>query len=174
MPLPDKGIEIGQPAPYWELKGPEGQLIKSTEFSGRSLLLFFFRGTWCPSCRDQMQKISVMWERIKSLAPAIGIAGENQPSINRFLTRHPLPFPLISDPTRQVIEAHNVYQKWGLYGFNIAHPSTLVIDREGLVRYCYVGSRPFDRPDLEEVLLELKGLFSLEPKSFTPARSATE
>lgn len=52
----------------------------------------------------------------------------------------------------------------GLNGVNIAYPSTIIVDREGIVRYCYVGGQ-FDRPDLEEVINHLQKLPNLANQS---------
>lgn len=158
MPLENKGIEIGHAAPEWQLTGLDGQLVSLRQFQGSPLLLFFFRGTWCPSCRKQMEQIRDEWRRIGPLAKVVGIVGQDAPAIKDFVARNPLPFPLLSDPDRQVIEAHNIYQRFSLTGFRIAHPTTLLIDQEGVVRYCYVGSSQFDRPNLEEVIAELHKL----------------
>lgn len=156
--LPTKGIEIGKAAPSWELKDLEGRLVKSEKFRGKPLLIFFFRGTWCPSCRKQMKQISEFWPRIKSLANVIGIVGEEGNYVQNFCFQNELPFPLIPDPGRSVIEQHNLYQPFALNGFRLARPTTLIIDQKGLVSYCYVGSSQFDRPDLENVFQELARL----------------
>lgn len=65
-----------------------------------------------------------------------------------------LPFPLISDPERAVIKAYGVYHFLSLEAFRIARPSCFLIDRDGRIRYLYVGSNQFDRPELEALLAE--------------------
>jgi peroxiredoxin Q/BCP len=162
MPLDNKGLEVGQIAPQWELKGTNGRAVSLASLRGRPVLLFFFRGTWCPSCRRQMEQIRDEWERIEPLTQVVSIVGQEEAPVREFLERTPLPYPLLCDPNRKVIEAHNVYQKFGLSGFRIAHPTTLIIDSVGIVRYCYVGSSQFDRPDLEEVIRELQVLTTLK------------
>ncbi len=153
-----KGLEIGQPAPSWELTASDGRKVRPSRFLGRPLLIFFFRGTWCPSCRQQMEQIRSSWSEIEPLARVIGIVGQEEGKVQSFLAEHPLPFPLLSDATREVIEAHNIYQRFGLNGFRIAYPTTLIVDRDSYVRYCYVGQSPFDRPDLKEVMQQLRNL----------------
>jgi peroxiredoxin Q/BCP len=158
MPLENKGLEIGQTAPNWELLGLAGEKVSLSQFRGRPLLLLFFRGTWCPSCRKQMEHFRDQWSRIEPLAQVVGIVGQDAQPVRDFLSRNPLPYPLLPDPDRQVIQLHNVYQRFSLTGFKIAHPTTLIIDGSGIVRYCYVGDSQFDRPDLEAVIRELESL----------------
>ena len=118
-------------------------------------MLFFFRGTWCPNCRKQMQSVAAEWERIEPVAAVIGIVGQDSRTTEDFLARNPLPFPLLPDPDREVVKQFGVFQRFSLEGFRIAYPSTLIIDAQGIVRYCYVGESQFDRPDLRQILHEL-------------------
>ncbi len=156
MPLENKGLEIGQPGPDWELTSVEGNTFSSQQFRGRPLLLFFFRGTWCPSCRSQMELIKANWEQIETLADAVGIVGEDPAQTRAFLANTaPLPFVLLPDPNRKVIEGHNIYRRFALDGFRVARPTTLILDSEGIVRYCYVGTSQFDRPDMSEIIGQL-------------------
>ncbi len=155
MPLENKGIQVGQLGPDWELQTVQGEKFTFRQFRGQNLLLFFFRGTWCPSCRGQMEMIRDNWGTIQGFAQVIGIVGENPRQTKEFLDRNPLPFPLLADPTRKVIEDHNIYKQFSLDGFRIARPTTIIYDRHGIVRYCYVGSSQFDRPSITELLTEL-------------------
>lgn len=153
-----KGIEIGEVAPQWTLRGLDGQLVGPFRYFGQPLLIFFFRGTWCPSCRQQMERIKADWNLIGSLVSVVGIMRENGEAINEFLKNNPMPFPLIPDPEAKVIQLHNVYQRFGLNGFRIAYPTTLLIDQNHIVRFCYVGHSQFDRPNLNEIIEELHKL----------------
>lgn len=65
-----------------------------------------------------------------------------------------LPFPLIADPERKAIKAYGVYHFLSLEAFRMARPSCFLIDRDGRIRFLYVGSNQFDRPDLEALLAE--------------------
>jgi peroxiredoxin len=151
----NKGLEIGQVAPEWELKRADGQLVRAIQYRGRPLVIFFFRGTWCPSCRKQMEDIKAQWQNLAAKAQVIGIIAEDTKKLDEYSRRVSLPYTLLSDPDRKVIIAHNVYRPFGLDGFRIAFPSTLILDANGVVRYCYVGESTFDRPALAEVIQEL-------------------
>lgn len=69
-----------------------------------------------------------------------------------------LPFPLISDPERTVIKAYGVYHFLSLEAFRMARPSVFLIDRDQRVRFLYVGSNQFDRPEMEALLAEVAKL----------------
>ncbi len=70
----------------------------------------------------------------------------------KFLAEHPVSFPFLLDEDRSVTKAYGVYHRLGRDAFNIAHPATFVIARDGTVRWIYVGSNQADRAPLEQVL----------------------
>ncbi len=150
-----RGLEVGRPGVNWELTASDGKVVTSNQFLGRPLLLFFFRGTWCPSCRSQMLQLRDNWEKIESLTNEVGIVSEESHMTSEFLARNELPYFLLPDPERKVVEAHNVYRKFGLDGFRVAIPTTIILDAVGIVRYCYVGNSQFDRPSMDELVREL-------------------
>lgn len=157
--MAEHGIEVGQKAPEWTLKNTEGQTVTLLQYRGRAVVMFFFRGTWCPNCRKQMEQIRERYDNLKVYAEVIGIVGQGEKEARDYLARNPLPYPMLVDPDRETIKLYGVYQFFGLNGFNVAHPSTIIIDREGVVRYCYVGGQ-FDRPDLADILTQLQNLYS--------------
>jgi thioredoxin-dependent peroxiredoxin len=158
MPLADKGLTIGELAPRWQLAGLDDKLVSLDQFQGQPVLLIFLRGTWCPNCRKQMETVRSEWARVASLARVLAIVSQPPPEISDYLSRNPMPFPLLSDPNREVIKQYGVYQRLSLDGFRIAYPSTMIIDRAGVVRYSYVGGSQFDRPDFNQVIKELEKL----------------
>ena len=160
MAVMNKGLAVGMNAPQWGLKTVEGRRITLDQFKGRPLLLFFFRGTWCPNCRRQMESIAQEWKRVEPLASVVGIVGQTTEGVSDYLARNPLPYPLLADPDRTVIKAYGVYQLFGPNGFRIAYPSTVLIDSRGVVQYCYVGESQFDRPDLDSIIKEVRSLSS--------------
>jgi peroxiredoxin len=70
----------------------------------------------------------------------------------KFLEKHPVSFPFLLDEDRVVTKAYGLYHRIGLDALNIAHPATLVIDRERVIRYIYRGDNQHDRAPLEGVL----------------------
>ena len=67
----------------------------------------------------------------------------------KFLEKHPISFPFLLDEDRSVTKAYGLYHRVGLDALNIAHPATLVIDRERNVQFIYRGDNQHDRAPLE-------------------------
>ena len=75
----------------------------------------------------------------------LGISGDTPFSHAEFHRRHALPFPLLSDVHRSVIQAYGVWDEER----NVAYRSTVVVDRAGRVRWSQSGDRLMTRSDAE-------------------------
>ena len=69
-----------------------------------------------------------------------------------YLVKHPISFPFLLDEDRAVTKAYGLHHLFGHDAVNIAHPATLVVDREGTVRWIYRGENQHDRAPMEDVL----------------------
>lgn len=69
-----------------------------------------------------------------------------------------LPFAVLSDPDLTVIDRYGLRHEDKAEGKTIARPTTLVLDRGGVVRYAHIGQHPRDRPTLSALLLGLESL----------------
>ena len=66
-------------------------------------------------------------------------------------------YPILSDVEHRVVDQYGVYN---LLGDSLATPSVFLIDREGTIRWAYVGQSSSDRPSNEMILEQLRGLNS--------------
>ena len=75
----------------------------------------------------------------------LGISGDTPFSHAEYHKRHALPFPLLSDVHRRVIQAYGVWDEER----NVAYRSTVVVDRDGRVRWSQSGDRLMTRSGAE-------------------------
>ena len=73
--------------------------------------------------------------------------------VDRWLEKNPLPFPWLYDPERSVIKAYGVFNSLSYDAFHMAHPTAVLVDKEGIVRFIYRCSTQWDVPS-NTVLLE--------------------
>src|ERR1700731_4270471 len=66
----------------------------------------------------------------------------------KFLAEHPVSFPFLLDEDRSVTKAYGLYHHLAHDAFHIAHPATLGISPDGMVRYIYRGDSQLDRAPL--------------------------
>jgi peroxiredoxin len=77
---------------------------------------------------------------------------------SKFLEKNPVSFPFLFDEDRVVTKNYGLYHLIGMDALNIAHPATLVIDRDRTVQYIYRGDNQHDRAPLPDVLAAAKKL----------------
>lgn len=145
--------EQGTLAPDFCLNDPIRQKnVCLYSFKGENVLLIFFRGTWCPFCRQQMNFLAENHERLKSKQVAVlGVVCQSESSLKAYLASHPLPFPLLPDVSRTVAKAYGVHYWLSPEGINLAKPSMFILDNESRFTFRYIGRNMADLP-LERVL----------------------
>jgi peroxiredoxin len=74
------------------------------------------------------------------------------------MTGQGLALPILIDVDRAITKRYGVYHPLGFDALNTARPSTFLIDRDGTVRFMYVGEGQKDRPDPETIVAELRKL----------------
>jgi peroxiredoxin len=77
---------------------------------------------------------------------------------SKFLEKNPVSFPFLLDEDRVVTKNYGLYHLIGMDALNIAHPATLVIDRDRTIHYIYRGENQHDRAPLPDVLAAVKKL----------------
>jgi peroxiredoxin len=70
----------------------------------------------------------------------------------KFLQSHPVSFPFLLDEDRSVTKAYGLSHRLGVDAINIAHPATLVIDRDRKISYIYRGDSQTDRAPFHQVM----------------------
>ena len=96
-------------------------------------------------------------------AQLVYIAAEKREGMfkpEKFLEKNPVSFPFLLDEDRSVTRAYGLYHRLGKDAFNIAHPATLVIDRQGVLQFVYRGEDQHDRAPMDPVFEALKKLGS--------------
>ena len=88
----------------------------------------------------------------------LAIAGQWPRELRGFAERNGIMFPLLVDKDRSVIKSYGVYHWLSFEAYNIARPATFIVDKQGLIRFMYIGSHQFDMVDQAEVLDCLKSI----------------
>ena len=76
----------------------------------------------------------------------------------KFLQSHPVSYPFLLDEDRSVTKAYGLYHRLGMDAINIAHPATLVVDRQRKVAYIYRGDNQTDRAPFSQVMEAVRKL----------------
>ena len=139
---------VGEAAPDFALPdAATGAECRPAQFAGRDVLVVFFRGTWCPFCRQQMRVLTENYPRLeRARVQVLGVVCQSPASVRRHLDANPLPFPLLVDARREAAKAYGVHYYLSWDGVNLARPSLFVLDGEGRITFRYVGGNMRDLP----------------------------
>ena len=124
----DKG-----PAPDFTLKSHGGENLRLSEFRGEVVMINFW-ASWCGPCRQEMPLLEELYAQYQPLGFTIlGVNVEEDSSKAKQLLKDiPVSFPVLFDNESEVSKLYKV----------VAMPSTVLVDRDGNVRYLHQGYKP--------------------------------
>lgn len=139
----------GAKAPAFEALDQHGKTVRLADFSGKAaVVLYFYPKDDTPGCTAQACSLRDGFGAIQGAGAVIlGVSADDVSSHKAFATKFTLPFSLLADPTRTIIEAYGV--KMPVVGF--AKRVTFVIDKQGVIRRILkdVDTKGHDRQVLE-------------------------
>jgi thioredoxin-dependent peroxiredoxin len=152
-------VPIGSPAPGFTLLATDGAPRSLGAFAGRKLVLLFYRGHWCGACRAHLAQVRDLHVMLEDAGAAVlAISSEPLAEAQAGVIEYRLPFIVLSDPDRSVIDRYGVGDPDDPEGRAIARPAIFLIDPGGIVRFAHLGEYPRDRPTLDLVLLALEAM----------------
>ena len=105
----------------------------------------------------QLEQLQAELHTYRALgAEVLAIVAQRAEDVEEYRRSHQVTVPMLIDADREVIRRYGVYHRLGLTAFNIARPATFIIDRDGRIRFLYVGDDQRDRPDHAVLVSELE------------------
>ncbi len=129
-------IEEGAKAPSFTLADDRGGKVKSSQFSGKPLVIYFYPKDDTPGCTKEACAFRDASQQLKDLGAAvIGISGDSSESHAKFRDKYSLNFPLLADPDFAVSEKFGAYREKNMYGKKSMgiQRSTFLLDGKGKV-----------------------------------------
>lgn len=131
-------LEEGQMAPEFIAKDQEGNTVSLADFAGKTVVLYFYPKDDTPGCtaeacdfRDNYQGLSA-----KDIV-VLGVSVDDEKSHKKFIAKHNLPFTLLADIDKQIVEAYGVWGEKNMYGktYMGTNRKTFIIDKEGKIAH---------------------------------------
>ena len=129
-------LKKGDKAPEFSAKDQDGNLVKLSDFKGSKLVLFFYPKASTPGCTAQACNLRDNWEYFKQKGyQIVGVSADSEKRQQNFKTKYELPFPLLADENKEVINAYEVWGPKKFMGkeFDGIHRTTFVIDENGII-----------------------------------------
>lgn len=143
---PLQAATLDKPAPDFTLKSLSGKNMKLSEYAGNVVMLNFW-ASWCGPCRKEMPLLNELHKKYEALGFVIlGVNVEQELKLAKsFLADTPVDFPILFDSSNKVSKAYDV----------IAMPTTIMIDRNGQVRYLHKGYKAGDEKKYKKMVKKL-------------------
>ena len=131
-------LKEGDKAPDFTGNDQNGNTISLSDFTGKTLVLYFYPQDNTPTCTKEACNFRDNYQSLvdKGLA-VIGVSFDTEKSHKKFIDKFQLPFPLIADPDKKIIEAYGVWGEKKLYGkvYMGTLRTTFIIDQHGMIKH---------------------------------------
>lgn len=138
-------LQLGQPAPTFSLLDQNEKKHTLESYIGKKVLLYFYPKDDTPDCTTEACEFRDNYEALKKLGLVIlGMSADSVTSHKKFAEKFSLPFPLLSDESKEVCEAYGVWGKKKFMGreyMGISRTSFL-IDEKGIISKIYEEVKP--------------------------------
>lgn len=142
-------LEIGTKAPAFTLSDQDGVEHSLHDFLGKKVVLYFYPKDNTPGCTKQACAFGDLYPQfVEKGAVVIGVSKDSVASHKKFAEKFNLPFTILSDPERTVLEAYDVWKERKLYGkvsMGVIR-TTYLIDEEGIIVKAKGRVKPAENP----------------------------
>jgi peroxiredoxin Q/BCP len=110
-------IQEGKPAPDFTLTDADGKQVSLKDFAGKDVILYFYPKDDTPGCTKEACGFRDSWKDLtKANVVVLGVSADGAASHQKFVAKYKLPFPLLSNPDRKVMEKYGAYGEKMMYG----------------------------------------------------------
>lgn len=110
-------LKIGDKAPEFNAVDQNGQPISLSDYKGKKVILYFYPKDDTPGCTEEACSLSDSYDILSiSGYDVIGVSPDSGKSHLSFAKKHNLPFRLIADTDKKVIEAYDVWGEKKMFG----------------------------------------------------------
>jgi peroxiredoxin Q/BCP len=130
-------VEEGKKAPDFTAITDGGKKLKLGDLRGKAVILYFYPKDDTPGCTKEACGFRDAWAELQQLgAVVLGVSPDGALAHQKFAAKYALPFPLLSDPDKSVMEKYGAWGEKLMYGRKVIGVirSTVWIGRDGKVR----------------------------------------
>lgn len=146
-------LKEGQEAPLFTATDQDGRQLRLEEYRGRKVILYFYPKDDTPGCTKEACAFRDNFPNFKKLdVEVLGISVDGEKSHKKFAGKYELPFRLVSDNEKTIVESYGVWGMKKFMGREYMGTSrvTYLIDEEGRVEHVWAKVKP--ETHAEEIL----------------------
>jgi len=129
-------LKSGDKAPDFKGKDQDGTTISLKDFKGKKLVLYFYPKDNTPGCTAEACNLRDNYTALKKKGyEIVGVSADDDKIHKKFIDKYQLPFPLIADINKKVIEAYDVWGEKKFMGkvYDGIIRTTFLIDEKGII-----------------------------------------
>lgn len=113
-----------------------GDTVTLSQLRDKPVVLYFYPKDNTPGCTTQACELRDSWKQLTKAAHVLGVSPDSIKSHDKFIKKHELPFPIISDEGHEIVNAYGVWVEKSLYGrkYMGTERSTFVIGKNGVIK----------------------------------------
>jgi peroxiredoxin Q/BCP len=146
-------LEINKKAPAFTAKDQQGNTVSLKQFLGKKIILYFYPQDATPTCTVQACNLRDNFTLLtKQGFIVIGVSPDDANSHQKFASKQQLPFILLDDSNKKIIEKYGVWGEKQLYGrqYMGLHRTTFLIDEKGIIKHIFL--KPKSKEHSQEIL----------------------
>jgi peroxiredoxin Q/BCP len=129
-------LKEGMPAPPFEGIDQDGKIVKLSDFRGKKAVLYFYPRDNTPGCTAEACNLRDNYNAfLKKGFAVLGVSMDSEKSHKNFAGKYSLPFPLIADTSKKILNDYGVWKEKSMYGktFLGIVRTTFIIDEKGII-----------------------------------------
>lgn len=146
-------LPVGTAAPDFEALDQKGQRIRLKDLRGKKVILYFYPKDDTPGCTKEACGFRDAYAQLQAAGYVVlGVSADDVASHKRFAEKYQLPFSLLADPERKIIQAYGAWGTKRMYGktYEGTLRATYLIDEAGQIAAVFPKVKP--ETHAEEIL----------------------
>ena len=148
-------MNIGDKAPEILGKDEQGREIRLSDYRGRRLVLYFYPKDNTSGCTAEACSLRDNFEALLGAGyEVVGVSKDSAASHQKFKEKHELPFPLIADVDKELMQAMGAWGEKSMYGKKVMGTirTTFVINEEGIIENILAGKQIKTKEHAKQIL----------------------
>lgn len=110
-------LKEGDKAPDFNAKDQDGREVKLSDFKGKRVVLYFYPKDDTPGCTKEACSFRDADDVFNAKGiKVLGVSTDNEKSHQKFISKYQLPFDLLADTEKKIVEAYGVWGEKSMYG----------------------------------------------------------
>jgi peroxiredoxin Q/BCP len=131
-------MKVGDKAPSFSGLNEKGEVVTLSDYKGKKLIIYFYPKDNTPGCTVESCNLRDNYSELQKLGfEILGVSADTASKHNNFINKYDLPFPLLADTEKEIIQSFGVWGEKKFMGkvYDGILRTTFVIDEDGVISH---------------------------------------